>query len=161
MKASTKATLEGASVGAYLAVVALVIMSAMLHGCGASLTRSNQMRVLNIATTAANEAERQIVLAYARGAEKCLGQADNRITFDVCMSELDHEYTKVRLAWEGLRMTQDQYARALESSFYKPEEFLDWFRMSYCNLVADLPFEVRLPPVPGLSCQDRVDNADE
>lgn len=139
-------------------LVALVLIAAGLAalvstGCSPA-SRQNQTRVLNIATKAANEAEEGIVLAYRYQSERCLEKSATRLDFEVCRTELEHTYTKIRLLWGDLRRIQDQYATALEKGTYKPEDFLEWFRVSYCGLAADLPVDIVLPPVPGLSCQE-------
>lgn len=142
------------SIMVFLAGATLLALVSAMAGCTPA-SRDAQMRALNIATIATNEVESGIVLAYRYRMQKCLEDSYTRIDFDVCAAEVDHEYTKVRLIWDSLRSAQDKYATALEHGFHTIDEFKEWFRSSYCNLVAGLPIDVRVLPPSGFSCDAR------
>lgn len=139
---------------AFLLTVLAAVLSASVVACVSGPQRDAQMRVLNVTTRAANEASDAIVLAYQIRLQACLEKSATRIDYNTCRAKEDYTFTRVRLAWEGLRRAQDAYAIKLEGREMTPPEYLDWFRVTYCNLVSELPPEVALPPVLGFSCQE-------
>lgn len=136
--------------------LALALAASLAFGSSSCSTtnRQVQMNVVEVATQAANELGQGMLGLYQYQLQHCVEDSSTEMAYTVCKMGVDQVWGKARLSYSALRRTQDEYAAALEKNELKANEFLEWFRISYCELKASAPPELVLPPVPGLTCGD-------
>lgn len=122
-------------------------------GCGAS-SRQTQATVADVVGQTANAAAPVLVAEYKRALVSCLDDADDRPSYAVCRAQVDHDWTRVRLAWGHLRTLQADYATALEKGTLDIVAYAQDLRIAYCDFRADVPKRVlaKVPDLPGLPC---------
>lgn len=119
-----------------------------------STSRQAQLNVTEVATQAANELGQGMLQMYGLQLAHCVEESTNEMEYNICKMSVDQVWGKARLAYASLRRTQDLYASALERSEMNAADFLEWFRISFCELKDAAPPELVLPPAPGLTCGD-------
>lgn len=136
-------------------VASLLALVLLLGGSACSpASRQTQLNVAEVATQAATELGQGMLALYNYQLAHCVEDSADEQTYTICKMGVDQVWGRSRLAYAALRRTQDEYATALEKNELKAADFLEWFRISYCELKASAPPELVLPPVPGLTCGD-------
>ncbi len=132
---------------------ALVGALVFVLSCGSG-SRQVQATVADAVAQAANVAAPVLVEEYRRALWVCLDASTDRPSYDVCRAKVDHDWTRVRLAWGHLRMAQDSYATALEKGTVTLEDYARGLRVAYCEFRADVPRLAlpKVPELPGLPC---------
>ncbi len=119
-----------------------------LVSCSPS-ARNIQVQTANAVAVAANKAAPLIVEEYRKAGVNCVDKAETLLDADVCLTQLESKYGKVKIAWMGMRRAQIEWADALKSGSPKISDFMNGMEHAYCDLVHEMP---KLPTVPGLSC---------
>lgn len=126
--------------------LALLLLS--LSACSPS-ARNIQVQTANAVAVAANKAAPLIVEEYRKAGVACVDNSETILGADVCLTQLESKYGKVKIAWMGMRRAQIEWADALKSGSPKISDFMIGMEHAYCDLVHEMP---TLPTVPGLSC---------
>ncbi len=123
-------------------------MLLLLAACSPS-ARNIQVQTANAVAVAANKAAPLIVEEYRKAGVDCVDNSETILDADVCLTQLENKYSKVKIAWMGMRRAQIEWADALKSGSPKISDFMIGMEHAYCDLVHEMP---TLPTVPGLSC---------
>lgn len=148
---------EGAfdtALAVFLAGACALLAAISMQGCAAAPNRQVQMTVAEVATQAANELGQGMLHMYELQLGHCVAEATTEMDYTICKMAVDQVWGRARLAYSSLRRTQDEFATALEKNEIKAADFLEWFRISFCELKDAAPPELVIPPVPGLTCGD-------
>jgi hypothetical protein len=134
---------------------ALLVVLACALACACSpASRQMQLNVAEVATQAASELGHAMAVLYSEQVQHCVIESTNSNDYAICKMGVDQAWGHARLAYDALRITQAEYADNLEKNKVTAADFLDWFRIAYCELKAFAPPELILLPVPGLTCGD-------
>jgi hypothetical protein len=135
-------------------LLCLVLALGLTGSACSPKVQQTQMQVAEVATRAANEAGRAMLGLYHEQLGKCVADATNEMEYTICKMAVDQRWGPTRVRFASLRRVQDEYADALERNELRAIDFIEWFRVAYCEFRVNAPKEYKVPVVAGVECSE-------
>jgi hypothetical protein len=144
---------DGGPPSGALTLLVLVLALGGVSSCSPK-SQQTQMHVAEVATMAANEVGRVMLLQYHAQLGRCVADATNEMEYTICKMAVDQTWGATRVRYASLRRVQAEYADALEKNDIRATDFIEWFRVAYCELRVNAPKSLQIPDVAGVGCAE-------